>query len=234
MKRLYSFIIFVLILSSLNSFNSIAQEEEEFINYEFGLLFNDGIFLDFNSFRNNIPMDFGRMIIPSYDLPDFFRILDTVSEIVYSDDFGISQRISKKNVWGYSKNGRPYIFYNGKANLIPYVGSISHFVSTVKVIYQSFSDPFYYPYYSPFYDPYYSFNHRNRTYQSEELVHYIIDMETGTVLEYNSSNLEEIFKREPKIYEEFSKLSKRKKNKQLFYYVRLYNELRPLKFQQYK
>lgn len=234
MKRLYPFIISVLILSSLNSFNSTAQEEEEFINYEFGFLFNDGIFLDFISFRNNVPMDFGRMIIPSYDLPDFFRILDTVSEIVYSDDFGISQRISKKNVWGYSKNGRPYIFYNGKANLIPYVGSISHFVSTVKVIYQSFSDPFYYPYYSPFYDPYYSFNHRNPTYQSEELVHYIIDMETGTVLEYNSSNLEEIFKREPKIYEEFSKLSKRKKNKQLFYYVRLYNELRPLKFQQYK
>ena len=53
-------------------------------------------------------------------------------------------------------------------------------------------------------------------------------METGEIVDYNLKNMENIFKREPKIYAEFSKLKKRKKTKQLFYFVRLYNETRPL------
>lgn len=222
--KLNKIYLFFALLITLNIIN-YAQEESDTIEYNFGFLFNDGIYLDFNNFRNNKPLDFFRFIYPSFIDDNFFQKLDSVPEIIFTDDLGISIKKSKFQIWGYCKNGKPYVFYNGKANLIPFVGSISHFVSSVKVMYNNFYDPFY----DPFYYPYYSPTSMNRSYQSEELRHYIIDMETGKILEYNLSNIEEIFKREPKIYNEFSKLSKRKKNKQMFYYIRLYNELRPLR-----
>ena len=51
----------------------------------------------------------------------------------------------------------------------------------------------------------------SRTYQTEELKQFIIDMETGNILEYSVKNVESILKREPQIYDEFSKLRKRKR-----------------------
>jgi len=50
------------------------------------------------------------------------------------------------------------------------------------------------------------------------------------VLEYTTSNLEALFIKDPEIYDEYASLSKKKKNKLKFVYIRKFNEQNPLFF----
>ncbi len=198
----------------------IAQSDStKLVKYDYSFYFKEGLYTDFNSFRNNSPSPFESLVYPSYSDPDFFEILDTAKTIIFNDKYGVTAGVSTNDMWGYSRNGKPFIFWADKYNLIPFVGSMSHFITTVKVLYSTYQDPFY--------DPYY-YNPSSRMYESEEIRQFIIDMETGKILEYNLKNVESILQREPEIYKEFSALGKRKKNKEMFYYVRLYNEKRGL------
>lgn len=212
-------ILIVILLSSISIFINAQEGNEDWIKYDYSFYFKEGLYQDFNSFRNNSPLPFESLVYPLYSDPNFFKILDTTENIIYNDRYGLSVELSSEDLWGYSRNGKPYIYWSGKYNLIPYVGSISHFITTVIVHYSSYRDPFY--------DPYY-YNPSARIYESEEIRQFIIDMKTGIILEYNQKNVESILQREPEIYEEFSALSRRKKNKELFYYVRLYNEKQAL------
>lgn len=214
MKRII-FIFFALSLQHLYS----QTDTTGLVKYDFSFSFKEGLYTDFNSFRNNTPLPFESLVYPDYADPDFFSQLDTANTIIFNDKYGATAGVSPSELWGFSRNGKPYIFYSDKSNLIPFVGSICHFITTVTVVYSTYHDPFY--------DPYY-YNPGARTYQSEELRQFIIDMSTGNILEYNNKNVEMILKREPEIFDAYSELSKRKKNKQLFYYVRLYNEKRGL------
>jgi len=186
------------------------------VPYDFSFFFNEGIYLDFRSFKNNSPLKLESVIYPQSDDDLFFDKMDTAKIIIYIDKYGMSVNLQKEKVWGYSKNGKPYIQWADKFNLIPFVGSVCHFITTVTVNYTTYRDPFYDPYYYP----------SSRTYQTEELRQFLIDTETGNVMDYNIPNAEVILKREPELYNEFSKLRKRKKNKQLFYYIKRYNEKR--------
>ena len=210
---------YLIIILSFFLFTLSFAQSDSLVAYDYSFSFKSGIYLNFNDFRNNSPLPFESLTYPDYSNNDFFDALDTISYITYNDKHGISITLPYSSIWGFSKNGKPYIFWSEKTNLIPYVGSVCHFITSVKVLYSSYHDPFY--------DPYY-YNPSNRVYESEELRQFLIDMETGEILEYNLKNVETILKREPLIYDEFNKLSKRKKNKQLFYFVRLYNERRPL------
>lgn len=197
---------------------SNAQNDSvKLVKYDFSFYYKEGIYLDYNSFRNNSPVSLESIIYPQTDDGLFFERIDTTETLIFNDKHGMSVPIKSDKIWGYSKNGKPYIFWADKFNLIPFVGSVCHFITTVTVRYTTYRDPFYDPYY---YSP------STRTYQTEELRQFLIDTETGKTLEYNIPNVELILKREPELYNEFSKLSKRKKNKQLFYYIKSYNEIR--------
>ncbi|MDD3739771.1 MAG: hypothetical protein PHH30_00885 [Bacteroidales bacterium] len=213
MKRLFfisaSIIIWTISHCQIDSLN--------LTKYDFSFYYNEGVYLDFTSFRNNTPISLESIIYPQSDDEYFFERIDTVKTIVFIDKYGMNVSLNADKIWGYSKNGKPYIYWADKFNLIPFIGSVCHFITTVTVKYTTYRDPFY--------DPYY-YNPASRTYQTEELRQFLIDTQTGKVIEYNISNVEAILKREPELYNEFSKLSKRKKNKQLFYYVKLYNERR--------
>ncbi|PLX09914.1 MAG: hypothetical protein C0596_00035 [Marinilabiliales bacterium] len=134
--------------------------------------------------------------------------------IQYNGEFGNIITVPVIEIWGYSKHGKPYILWADKLNLIPFVGKITHFITTVKVYYSNYYDTFYDPYR---YDP------TARVYQSDELRQFIIDMETGEIMDYNMKNVEQILKRDPELYNDFMELRKRKRSKQLFYFVSLYN-----------
>ncbi len=215
MKRL----LFILITISLGTLLSAQNDSAKLTRYDYSFSFKEGLYLDFYSFSNNSPLQFQSLSYPSYGDKDFFQILDTAKTISFFDDYGIVVTINSNNLWGYSRNGKPYIYWAEKFNLVPFVGAVSHFITTIKVQYSTYRDPFY--------DPYY-YNPSARTYQSEEIRQYLIDMETGNILEYSLKNVESILQREPEIYTDFSKLSKRKKSKQMFYYIKLYNEKRGL------
>lgn len=202
------------------SFSAIAQTDTtNLIRYDYAFSFNEGIYPDFESFRNNKPIPYESLISPQYSENVFFNQFDSLEFISYSGDYGNTVTIQKSKLWGYCKNGKPYIYWAEKFNLIPYLGSITHFITTVKVYYSGYHDPFY--------DPY-GYNPSTRTYQNDELRQFLINMDTGEILDYNLKNIELLLKRDPEIYNDFMELRKRKRTKQMFYFIRLYNEKRPL------
>ena len=207
----------ILLLISLSLFSQ--QDSTTLVKYDYSFSFNEGIYLDFESFKNNNPIGFERLSYPPYGHEFFYGILDTARFIVYNGQYGEAISLPVYNIWGYCKNGKPYIYWADKFNLIPFVGQASHFITTVKVLYSN--------YYDPFYDPY-SYNPTARTYQSDELRQFIIDMKSGKIIDYNLKNVEQILKRDSQTYNEFMKLGKRKRAKQMFIYLRLFNERNPL------
>lgn len=200
-------------------FSQVIGQTVNRVEYDYTFEFKPGLYVSFSDFRNNAPIPFESLVYPDFAEDDFYFILDTAKTIIFNDKHGVTINTNISKLWGFSRNGKPYIYWSNKVNLIPFVGSISHFITTIKVTYSAYNDPFYDPYY---YSP------SARVYQSEELRQFIIDMETGKIMEYNTNNVESILQREPAVLEDFNKLKKRKKAKQLFYFVRLYNEKRAL------
>ncbi|MBQ1732341.1 MAG: hypothetical protein II037_09045, partial [Bacteroidales bacterium] len=109
---------------------------------------------------------------------------------------------------------------NNKFNLIPYIGTISHFVSTELVTHYTGGTIMYDPMYIP----------STQSYTTEELVHYFINMNTGEIISYGSKNLLELIKDDTELHTEYSKLGKRKRIKSIMEYVQKYNRKHPIYF----
>ena len=69
-----------------------------------------------------------------------------------------------------------------------------------------------------------------QSYTTEELVHYFINMNTGEIISYGSKNLLELIKDDTELYNEYSKLGKRKRIKSIMEYVQKYNRKHPIYF----
>jgi len=215
---------FFLFLSFLafSTYGLSQSDTVETVRYDFSYEFNEGLFIDFINLKNNTPVPFERIESPTSNDIYFFDLLEEAKTVSYYDDFGNLQEIDKNKIWGYGKNGKPYINWAGKFYMIPSVGSISHFAALVKVYYSSGHDPFYSPYY-------YNYNYYpTRTYQSEELRQFLIDFNSGEVFPYEYKSVEKLLDKSPELQAEYSKLGKRKKSKRMFEYVKRYNELNPL------
>lgn len=215
---------FILILLLVLSFFSatVAQETaNETVRYDYSFEFKNGVYSSFYSFRNNSPIPFSRFVSPAYD-DDFFKNLLKVETISYYDENGMLNEIPRKIIWGYANNGKPNIYWLNKFNLIPYVGTISHFMSTELVTHYTSSAG------AMMYDPMYM--PPTQSYTSEELVHYFIDMNTGKILSYSSKSLLELIQDDTELYNEYSKLGKRKRIKSVMEYVQKYNRKHPIYF----
>lgn len=178
--------------------------------------FNTGLYVTFEQVKNNNPVPLSNIIIPiDKNSPDFFDQLFNTKIINIVNPYGQQLQIDTKKIWGYSKNGKPYIYINSKATLIPIIGTISHFISTYVVYdYPNNYDPF----------SYYSSQPTQRT----ESKQYILYFPTGQVLDFNYLNIDPIFSSDPDFYNEWNDLSKRKKKKLIFVYLRKFNEKHPL------
>lgn len=213
---------FILILLLTLTFfgNATAQEtEKETVRYDYSFEFKNGVYTSFYSFRNNSPIPFSRFVSPAYD-DDFFKKLLKVETISFYDENGTLNEIPRKLIWGYANNGKPNIYWNNKFNLIPYIGTISHFVSTELVTHYVGGTMMYDPMYIP----------STQSYTTEELVHYFINMYTGEIISYGSKNLLELIKDDTELHTEYSKLGKRKRIKSIMEYVQKYNRKHPIYF----
>ena len=144
----------------------------------------------------------------------------------------------KTAIWGYSRNGVLYIQVQDNFNRITFVGNICHFVADI-TSYDSRSNyspyGYYDPYYSPYsysnyynsYSPYYS-PYRQPNMTRNELKQYLIDFESGKVLEFDVENTELLLMKDNQLYEEYVQLSRKKKKELMFVYVRKFNEKNPL------
>ena len=224
------------------AFNWLAldgQENEGMVKYTPDFRFNDGIYLNFDQVKMNKPIPKAKLLTSvDYNDREFFKKLFELDKIYFYDNMGIRQEIEKNSIWGYARNGMLNIQVQENFNRITFVGSICHFVADITT-YDSryYSSPYGYydPYYSPYgyrsyyspYSPYYS-PYRQPNTSRTELRQYIIEFESGKVLEFDVQNTGLLLMKDPELHEEYVKLSRRKKKDLMFVYLRKFNERNPL------
>jgi hypothetical protein len=210
---------------TLNTFGQIDSIPVGYVLYTPAFKFNDGIFLNFQQVKDNAPVPKAQIVSNvDYNSYDFFEKILSNSEIVMYDELGVKLQIKPEKIWGFSDKGVLYVNINDDFNRIPVFGSISHFIAE-----KTYTD--YDPYaYSP-----YSYNRYNNYYSDSRttksvMIQYLLDFETGKFYEFDVKSVELLISKDQDLFEEFSKLSMRKKNKLKFLFVRKYNQKHPVYF----
>jgi hypothetical protein len=228
--------LFSLYMSSLRL---CGQEKEGMVKYTPEFRFNDGIYLNFDQVKLNSPIPKAKILTSiDYNDREFFNKILESDKIYFYDNMGVRQEVAKNAIWGYSRNGVMYVQIQANFNRITFVGSICHFVADVTSYdsraYSSsygYNDPYYSPYgYSNYYNPYSSYYspYRQSSMARNELKQYLIDFESGKVLEFTVESTELLLMKDNQLYEEYVQLSRKKKKELMFVYIRKFNEKTPL------
>lgn len=216
-----------------------GQEKEGMVKYTPEFRFNDGIYINFDQVKLNSPIPKSKLLTSiDYNDREFFKKILEGDKIYFYDNMGVRQEIAKNSLWGYSRNGVLYIEIQDNFNRITFVGNICHFVADITTYdsrsYNSpygYYDPYYSPYgYSNYYSPYGSYYspYRQSNMTRNELKQYLIDFESGKVLEFDVENTELLLMKDNQLYEEYVQLSRKKKKELMFVYIRKFNEKNPL------
>jgi hypothetical protein len=226
-------------IMALPALDSSGQSHEGMVKYTPDFRFKDGIYVNFDQVKANSPIPKAKLLTSTdYNDKEFFKKILEPDKIYYYDAMGIRQEIAKNTIWGYARNGVIYIQIQENFNRITFIGSICHFVADITTIdtrysspygYGSYYDPYYSPYsnyYSP-YGSYYSPYGRNNSTRNE-IKQYLIDFESGKTLEFNLESTELLLMKDPKLYEEFMQLPRKKKRDLMFVYIRKFNDNNPL------
>jgi hypothetical protein len=239
------FILAVAVIPFLSLVPLNGQEKEGMIKYTPDFRFKDGIYLNFDQVKLNSPVPKAKILTSTdYNDKEFFKKLFESEKVYFYDGMGIRQEVPKKDIWGYSRNGVLYIQVQENFTRITFVGSICHFVADITTYdshyynspYGGYYDP--YSYYSPYsgygygnyyspYSSYYSPYGRNNPSRNE-VRQYLIDFETGKILEFNLESTELLLMKDNKLYEEYVQLPRKKKKELMFVYIRKFNENNPL------
>jgi len=212
----------------------MIQDMDEFrepslVEYTTDFQFEDGIYANFDMVLANDPIPPAR-IVTDLDMFDraFYEKITAAKEIVIYDENGVKKELATHEIWGYGRNGILYINVGSAFHRISFVGSICHFVATVTTYNPNYYDPYYYnPYYSSSY--YYNrYSMPQSTVASTDLRQYLLDFETGDVMEYDTESVEVLLMKDPELADEYHSLSNRKKKQMKFVYIRRYNEKHPL------
>jgi hypothetical protein len=211
------------------------------VKYEPGFRFIDGIYVNFEQVKANSPIPKAKLLTSAdYNDRDFFNKVFESDNIYFYDEMGVRQEIAKKSIWGFSRNGVLYIQVQEGFNRITFVGSICHFVADITT-YDSryygsspygYYDPYYgsygYPGYGGLYSPYYGNPYRQSAIPRNELQQFIFDFETGKILEYEPKSVSILIMKDPELYDEYMRLSRKKQKQLMFVYIRKFNEKNPL------
>ncbi len=211
----------------------IAQESAELgmVKYSPDFEFGEGIFANFDMVKYNTPLPPAR-IVTDVDMFDrqFYDKITSEKEIVIYDENGVKQVMKTKEIWGYGRNGVLYINVGSKFHRVSFVGNICHFVATMTTYNPNYYDPYAMnPYYSNSY--YYNrYTMPQSNYSNTELKQYLLDFETGNVLDYDIESVEVLIMKDPELYDEYQSLRNRKRKQMKFVFIRRFNEKHPLYF----
>jgi hypothetical protein len=218
----FSTIALLLSLSTL-----FAQDAPDgMVKYSPDFRFNEGIYPNFQSVRNNDPIPKTRLV--SYaDLfsRDFFERVTEEKEIVFYDDFGVKQELKTSDIWGYGRNGILFVNLGSKFHRVSFIGNIGHFVATITTYNQGYYDPYYY---SPSYYQNRYYRAPGTNYSTTEVRQYLIDFETGDLMEFDVPSVEILLMKDPELHDEYMSLRRKKKKQYKFVYIRKFNERNPL------
>ena len=238
-KVIRIFLLICLFFSAIPHLSAQEQEKGKMVKYSPDFRFNDGIYLNFDQVKLNSPIPKAKLLT-SVDFNDreFFKKILASDKIFFYDNMGVRQDIARNTIWGYARNGVIYVQIQENFNRITFVGSICHFVADITTYdsrnYYSpygYYDPYYSPYgYSNYYNPYNSYyspyNQPNTA--RNELKQYLIDFESGKVLEFDIENTKLLLMKDNQLYEEYVQLSRKKQKELMFVYIRKFNEKNPL------
>jgi hypothetical protein len=232
----------ILVLCCLSYGSAAGQDTINKVKYTPDFRFNDGIYLNFDQLKENNPIPKAKLLTSAdYNDRDFYTKVFAADKIYFYDELGIRQEVSKDEIWGFSRNGVIYVMIQGNFNRITFIGNICHFVADITTYdtrnnYNNYSpygyyDPYYYSPYSYYggYNPYGYYSPYGQTQTSRnELKQYIIDFESGKVMEFDVDNVKLLLMKDPSVYDEYVQLPKKKQKELMFVYVRKFNEKNPL------
>jgi hypothetical protein len=227
----------ILLVGIMPLFRLSGQDSTGMVRYTPEFKFKDGIYLDFDEVKQNSPIPKAKLLTSiDYNDREFFKKILEGDKIYFYDNMGVRQEIAKNTIWGYSRNGVLYVQIQDNFNRITFIGNICHFVADITTVDSRYYSPYGYdPYYSPYsyssyyspYNPYYS-PYRQSNLSRNELKQYLIDFESGKVLEFDAENTELLLMKDTKLYDEYVQLSRKKKKELMFVYIRKFNEKNPL------
>ena len=194
------------------------------VPYNQDFKFKEGIYLNFEQVKNNVPIPKSR-VITNIDFNDSQFFDNVLSGQVFSfyDQLGLKKDVTVNSVWGYSKNGLLYVRMDKVFNRISYIGSISHFIATIVSYNSRYNDPYYY---NPYY--YYRGGSMPSSYSTNEMKQFIFDFDSGKIMDYDEESIEVLLMKDPELHDEYMSLSKKKKSQLKFVYIRKFNEHNPL------
>jgi len=217
-------LLFIQIFLGFTLFFFGQQPERSMVKYTPDFMFNEGFYIAFDQVKTNAPIPPARLVTDfDYTDPDFYtRVLDS-KKIAYFDEFGVRQETEVNKLWGFSKNGAIYIRVGEVFNRVTFIGNICHFVATITTYNSRYYDPYYYNPYS-----YYRYMSSPSNYSSTEMRQFIIDFDTGKILDYTVESVEVLLMKDPELHDEFMALKKKKQKQLKFMYIRKFNERNPL------
>ena len=240
MQRKYTMRLIFLLMLSL-AFDLAAQSDlsPHLVRYTTEFKFKEGFYLSFDQVKNNKPIPKSRILTSiDYKSKTFFDQVTEAQTITYFDDLGNSQEIETSKFWGYCKNGILYKYIGGSFNRVTITGNICHFVANITTYSNRYNSPYgYSPYgygYSPYgygYSPYgygYPYGYGSPNYKTTELKQFLIDFNTGEIMEYSPKNVKMLLMSDPELHDEYSRLRSKKQQQLQFMYIRKFNERNPL------
>ncbi|MCX6326338.1 MAG: hypothetical protein NT144_06770 [Bacteroidia bacterium] len=241
-RALRIFLLINLIVSGTSHPPLRGQEKEGMVKYTPDFRFNDGIYINFDQVKMNSPIPKAKLLTSiDYNDREFFKKILEMDKIYFYDNMGVRQEIAKNTIWGYARNGMLNIQIQETFNRITFVGSICHFVADITTYDSRYNnspygnyDPYYSPYgYSNYSNPYNSYSSPYSPYSQSnmtrtELKQYLIDFESGKILEFDVENTELLLMKDNQLYEEYVQLSRKKKKELMFVYIRKFNDKNPL------
>lgn len=176
----------------------------------------DGLYLSYTDFRNNKSISIDQ-IISKQDKEQLEFITKTLANESFSVNIeGTIFKHNSKDVWGYFQNNTFYVNYKGDFYRVPVFGSISYLVAYVTVV-------------SPaFYDPRFALSSPAST--SKELREFLMNYYDGVMVEFTIKTAEDLLRRDQALFEEYDKLSQRKKKDEIYRYIRRFNQAHPIYF----
>lgn len=221
-------LILIIIAFSVFPLITVAQNRDT-VKFTPDFKFKDGFYFSFEEVKNNDPVPAARLItnIDPADMDFYDKILQQ-KNISFYDKNGARQDVPASRLWGFSRNGVLYIRLSEGFNRVTFVGRICHFVADVTTYNTRYYDPYYNGryYYSPYYDPYGPYARRTTT--NTEMRQYLLDFETGKIMDYDFKSVEVLLMKDPELHSEYVALRKRKKKQLKFFYIRKFNEKHPL------
>jgi hypothetical protein len=221
MKQIKIIILATILIGFSLSSNSQDTIPQGYVKYTPSFKFKEGLYLNFLQVKENNPVPKSQIVTDiNYNSFDFYEKLFESDEISLYDNLGVKKDLKLNEIWGFCDKGVLYINMNEEFNRIPVFGSIGHFIANKT-----------YTEYDPYrYNPYRTYDSYYYDYGSTKtvLMQYLLDFETGKIYDFNYKSVELLLSKDAELYEEFVSLSKRKKKKLKFLYIRKYNNKHPV------